>query len=180
MLTHWLNNMNEDKVLGMMNYLGMHNAADDKVKVVFVPCYLTGDDGILNLSYYDVVLANDLCVYPSYYEPWGYTPLEAVAFKVPCITTDLAGFGLWANSVKGSNCNIEDGVEVIHRTDYNYSEVADAIKDTVVKFASFDDVQVKRSRSNADKLSKKALWSKFITYYEDAYDFALRKAELRK
>ena len=180
MLTHWLNNMNEDKVLGMMNYLGMNNAADDKVKVVFVPCYLTGDDGILNLSYYDVVLANDLCVYPSYYEPWGYTPLEAVAFKVPCITTDLAGFGLWANSVKGSNCNIEDGVEVIHRTDYNYSEVADAIKDTVVKFASFDDVQVKRSRSNADKLSKKALWSKFITYYDDAYDFALRKAELRK
>ena len=180
MLTHWLNNMNEDKVLGMMNYLGMHNAADDKVKVVFVPCYLTGDDGILNLSYYDVVLANDLCVYPSYYEPWGYTPLEAVAFKVPCITTDLAGFGLWANSVKGSNCNIEDGVEVIHRTDYNYSEVADAIKDTVVKFASFDDVQVKRSRSNADKLSKKALWSKFITYYDDAYDFALRKADLRK
>ncbi len=99
---------------------------------------------------------------------------------MPCITTDLAGFGLWANSVKGSNCNIEDGVEVIHRTDYNYSEVADAIKDTVVKFASFDDVQVKRSRSNADKLSKKALWSKFITYYDDAYDFALRKAELRK
>ena len=180
MLTHWLNNMNEDKVFGMMNYLGMHNAADDKVKVVFVPCYLTGDDGIFNLSYYDVVLANDLCIYPSYYEPWGYTPLEAVAFKVPCITTDLAGFGLWANSVKGSNCNIEDGVEVIHRTDYNYSEVADAIKDTVVKFASFDDVQVKRSRSNAEKLSKKALWSKFIAYYEDAYDFALRKAELRK
>lgn len=180
MLTHWLNNMNEDKVLGMMNYLGMHNAADDKVKVVFVPCYLTGDDGIFNLSYYDVVLANDLCIYPSYYEPWGYTPLEAVAFKVPCITTDLAGFGLWANSVKGSNCNIEDGVEVIHRTDYNYSEVADSIKDTVVKFASFDDVQVKRSRSNAEKLSKKALWSKFIAYYEDAYDFALRKAELRK
>lgn len=180
MLTHWLNNMNEDKVLGMMNYLGMHNAADDKVKVVFVPCYLTGDDGIFNLSYYDVVLANDLCIYPSYYEPWGYTPLEAVAFKVPCITTDLAGFGLWANSVKGSNCNIEDGVEVIHRTDYNYSEVADAIKDTVVKFASFDDVQVKRSRSNAEKLSKKALWSKFIAYYKDAYDFALRKAELRK
>ena len=99
---------------------------------------------------------------------------------MPCITTDLAGFGLWANSVKGSNCSIEDGVEVIHRTDYNYSEVADAIKDTVVKFASFDDAQVKRSRLNAEKLSKKALWSKFIAYYEDAYDFALRKAELRK
>lgn len=180
MLTHWLNNMNEDKVLGMMRYLNMNNAADDKVKVVFIPCYLTGDDGILNLSYYDVVLGNDLSVYPSYYEPWGYTPLEAVAFKVPCITTDLAGFGLWANSVKGDNCHIEDGVEVIHRTDYNYSEVADSIKETIVRFSSFNAAQVKAARSNAEKLSRKALWDKFITYYLDAYDFALRKAEERK
>ena len=64
----------------------------------------------------------DLCIYPSYYEPWGYTPLEAIAFKVPCITTDLAGFGLWANTVFGHDGKIEDGVKVIHRTDYNYSE----------------------------------------------------------
>ena len=180
MLTHWLNNMGEDKVLGMMNYLDMHNAVDDKVKVIFIPCYLTGDDGILNLSYYDVVLGNDISVYPSYYEPWGYTPLEAVAFKVPCITTDLAGFGLWANGVKGDVCHIEDGVEVISRTDYNYSEVADGIKDTIVKFSSFDASKVKSARANAEKLSRKALWSKFITYYLDAYDFALRKAEERK
>lgn len=180
MLTHWLNNMNEDKVLGMMNYLGMHNDVADKVKVVFIPCYLTGNDGILNLSYYDVVLANDLCVYPSYYEPWGYTPLEAVAFKVPCITTDLAGFGLWANSIKGDSCKIEDGVEVVHRTDYNYSEVADAIKDTIVKYSAMDAAAVKKARANAEKLSKKALWDKFIAYYLDAYDFALRKAEERK
>lgn len=180
MLTHWLNNMNEDKVLGMMNYLGMHNSASDKVKLVFIPCYLTGNDGILNLSYYDVVLANDLCIYPSYYEPWGYTPLEAVAFKVPCITTDLAGFGLWANSIKGEYCTIEDGVEVVRRTDYNYSEVADAIKDIVVKYSDFDAVEVKKSRANAEKLSKKALWKNFISYYLDAYDFALRKAEERK
>lgn len=180
MLTHWLNNMNEDKVLGMMRYLNMNNAAEDKVKVVFIPCYLTGDDGILGLSYYDVILGNDLSVYPSYYEPWGYTPLEAVAFKVPCITTDLAGFGLWADSVKGDTCHIEDGVEVIHRTDYNYSEVADSIKETIVRFSSFNAAQIKAARSNAEKLSRKALWDKFITYYLDAYDFALRKAEERK
>ena len=136
-------------------------------------------DGILNLSYYDVVLGNDLCVYPSYYEPWGYTPLEAVAFKVPCITTDLAGFGLWANQVKGSYSEIEDGVKVIHRTDYNYQEVAAAIKDTVVKYASLTDKEVKSCRSHADNLSRKALWSKFIAYYHEAYDFALRHAEAR-
>ena len=175
-VTHWLHNMSHDNVLGMLKYYNMQNRKEDKVKLVFLPCYLTGDDGVLNLSYYDMVLGNDLCVYPSYYEPWGYTPLEAVAFKVPCITTDLAGFGLWANNEKGGNSELEDGVKVIHRTDYNYSEVADAIKDTVAAYSNFSDAQVKKARTNADKLSKKALWSHFIEYYKDAYDFALRKA----
>ncbi len=177
--THGLHELDSDRVLCMMNALGMHNEKTDRVKIIFIPCYLTGQDGILNLSYYDVVLGNDLCVYPSYYEPWGYTPLEAVAFKVPCITTDLAGFGLWANQVKGSYSEIEDGVKVIHRTDYNYQEVAAAIKDTVVKYASLTDKEVKSCRSHADNLSRKALWSKFIAYYHEAYDFALRHAEAR-
>ena len=135
-VTHWLHNMSHDNVLGMMKYYDMHNRKDEKVKVIFLPCYLDGNDGIVNLTYYDIVLGNDLCIYPSYYEPWGYTPLEAIAFKVPCITTDLAGFGLWANSVFGKNGEIEDGVKVIHRTDYNYSEVADIIKDTVADFSN--------------------------------------------
>lgn len=120
-ITHWLNEQQNDRALGMMNWLGMHNAKGEKVKLIFIPCYLTGDDGIVNLSYFDVILGNDLCVYPSYYEPWGYTPLEAVAFKVPCITTDLAGFGLWAHNEAGGHITLDKGVEVIHRTDYNYN-----------------------------------------------------------
>ncbi len=179
-ITHWLNDMSHDNVLGMLKYLNMQNRKEDRVKLIFIPCYLTGNDGILNLPYYDVILGNDLCVYPSYYEPWGYTPLEAVAFKVPCVTTDLAGFGLWANTEIGHEGEIEDGVKVIHRTDYNFSEVADAIKDTVSKYSAFTPAQVKKSRDNASKLSKKALWSHFVKYYEDAYDIALQKAEARK
>ena len=179
-ITHWLHNMSHDNVLSMMKYYDMHNRKDEQVKVIFLPCYLDGKDGIVNLTYYDVVLGNDLCVYPSYYEPWGYTPLEAVAFKVPCITTDLAGFGLWANKVLGHDGEIEDGVKVIHRTDYNYSEVADAIKDTVAEFSTMTQKQVDDCRKKAELLSKKALWSEFIKYYDEAYDIALRKAEERK
>ena len=178
-ITHWLHNMSHDNVLGMMKYYDMHNRRDERVKVIFLPCYLDGNDGIVNMTYYDVVLGNDLCIYPSYYEPWGYTPLEAVAFKVPCITTDLAGFGLWANSVFGKYGEIEDGVKVIHRTDYNYSEVADAIKDTVAAFSGFTKKQVEEARKKADELSKKALWSEFIRFYYEAYDIALRKADER-
>ena len=179
-VTHWLHNMSHDNVLGMLKYYDMHNRKDEKVKVIFLPCYLDGNDGIVNMPYYDVVLGNDLCIYPSYYEPWGYTPLEAVAFKVPCITTDLAGFGLWANSVFGHNGEIEDGVKVIHRTDYNYSEVADNIKDTVAEFSNMNKKQVDACRKHASELSKKALWSEFIKYYYEAYDIALTKAEARK
>ncbi|WP_337950860.1 glycogen/starch synthase [Prevotella sp.] len=179
MVTHWLHNMSHDNVFSMLKFLDMQNRKDDNVKLIFLPCYLDGNDGIINISYYDIVLGNDLCVYPSYYEPWGYTPLEAVAFKVPCITTDLAGFGLWANSEKGAYCEIEDGVKVVHRTDYNYSEVADAIKDTVAKFSNFNDKQIKAARTKAYNLSKKALWSEFIEYYYQAYDVALRKAAER-
>jgi len=179
-VTHWLHNMSHDNVLSMMKYYDMHNRKDEHVKVIFLPCYLDGKDGIVDMTYYDVVLGNDLCVYPSYYEPWGYTPLEAVAFKVPCITTDLAGFGLWANKVFGHDGEIEDGVKVIHRTDYNYSEVADAIKDTVARFSAMSAKQVDACRKQADALSKKALWSEFIQYYYEAYDIALRKAEARK
>ena len=179
-LTHWLHNMGHDNVLNMMKYYDMHNRHEDNVKVIFLPDYLDGNDGIMNLTYYDVVLGNDLCVYPSYYEPWGYTPLEAVAFKVPCITTDLAGFGLWANKVFGHNGELTDGVKVIHRTDYNYSEVADYIKDTVAQFSAMSKTEVDACRKAAEALSKKALWKEFIKYYKEAYDIALQKAEARK
>ena len=179
-ITHWLHEMSHDNVLGMMKYYDMHNRKDEMVKVIFLPCYLDGKDGMLNMTYYDIVLGNDLCIYPSYYEPWGYTPLEAVAFKVPCITTDLAGFGQWVNSELGHCGEISEGVKVIHRTDYNYSEVADAIKDTVAQFSNFTKKQVDEARRNAGAIAKKALWSEFIKYYYEAYDKALSKAIERK
>lgn len=180
MLTHWLHNMEYDNVLTKLKQQGIENHPTDLIKVMFVPCYLTGNDGIINLSYYDYVLGNDLCIYPSYYEPWGYTPLEAIAFKVPCITTDLAGFGLWANKVEGKYCTIETGVEVIHRTDNNHDEVAQHIAKIILNFANLPTVEVNRIRKKAAALSKKALWSKFIQFYKQAYTHALLLADERK
>lgn len=178
-ITHWLHNTNDDNVLKMMDNLGMYNRHDNKVKVIFIPCYLTGNDGIVNMPYYDIVLGNDLCAYPSYYEPWGYTPLEAIAFHVPCITTDLAGFGLWVNQVKGQYGQLQDGVKVIHRTDYNYHEVADQLCNTILEYTLMSQDNVKKSRNSAARLSQKALWNKFIAYYKEAYHIALSKAEKR-
>ena len=178
-ITHWLHNMSHDQVLDMLKYMGMSNAKDSKVKVIFIPCYMDGNDGIMDITYYDLVLGNDLTVYPSYYEPWGYTPLESVAFHVPAITTDLAGFGLWVNSLKGGYAELKDGVKVIHRSDYNYSEVADAIKDTISEFSALKDSEIKKIRKNAANIAEKALWKHFIKYYYEAYDIALRNAQKR-
>ncbi|MGP1469308.1 MAG: glycogen/starch synthase [Hoylesella shahii] len=182
MLTHWLHNMEHDNVLTMLRALDFANNKQDKVKIIFVPCYLNGNDGIFNMPYYDLILGNDICVYPSYYEPWGYTPLEAVAFSIPCVTTDLAGFGIWAQQVlkadKAEN-NLSNGVKVVHRTDYNYHEVADEIKDAVANYALLPKTAVTKAREKAKSLSKKALWKKFIAYYNEAYHIALTKTEER-
>ncbi|MDY3268212.1 MAG: glycogen/starch synthase [Phocaeicola sp.] len=178
-ITHWLHNMSHDQVLDMLKYLNMSNSPESKVKVIFVPCYLDGRDGIFNMTYYDLVLGNDLSVYPSYYEPWGYTPLESIAFKVPTITSDLAGFGLWVNSLVGRYGELRDGVKVIHRTDYNYSEVADAIKDTISDFSCLSEKDVEKIRKNASAIAEQALWKHFIKYYYEAYDIALRNASKR-
>ena len=98
---------------------------------------------------------------------------------MPCITTDLAGFGLWANKEFGHEGQLQDGVRVIHRTDYNYSEVADYIKDTVAQFSTMSKTEVDACRKAAETLSKKALWKEFIKYYYEAYDIALKKVVAR-
>ena len=178
LITHWLHDMTHDQVLDMLKYLDLNNRPEDKVKVIFVPCYLDGRDGIVNKTYYDMVPGLDLSVYPSYYEPWGYTPLESVAFRVPTITTDLAGFGLWVNSLRNQH-GIEDGVQVLHRSDYNYSEVADGVKDTISLFSTKSADEVKAIRKRAGQVAEQALWKHFIQYYYEAYDIALRHASKR-
>ena len=162
-----------------MKRYNMWSRPEDKVKVVFVPCYLDGNDGIFNMHYYDLLIGNDLCIYPSYYEPWGYTPLESVAFHVPCITTNLSGFGVWVNRLLGRDGELKDGVQVIRRGDYNYSEVADAIKDAIAEMAAFSKEETEAARDNAARISEHALWKNFIKDYYEAYDFALRKAKQR-
>ena len=176
-ITHELHNMDSDKALSMMRAIGLNNRPESRVKVIFVPCYLNGDDGIFNMPYYDLLPGDDLAVYPSYYEPWGYTPLESVAFHVPTITTDLAGFGLWVNSLKGEYSQLEDGVKVVHRTDSNWHEAADEIKNSILAFTKMDDKMVTQLRRRAADISKKALWDKFVKYYLEAYDIALKKVK---
>jgi len=174
--THDLHDYYNDRVMEALHWFHIHNNVNERVKVIFVPSYLDGKDGIFNKSYYDLLIGLDLTVFPSYYEPWGYTPLESVAFSVPTITTDLSGFGQW---VSATPCEIETGVGVIHRSDYNSYEVARKIALMIYNFSNADKKLVTLIRKEAYSVSKKALWEHFIEYYTRAYQLAIDKKNKR-
>lgn len=177
MITHDLYNLNEDRILCMIKQLGLFNEASDAVKVILIPSYLEGNDGVFNKPYYDLLTANDLCIYPSYYEPWGYTPLESCAFNTPCITTDLSGFGQWVDEELGHGGKLEDGVSVIHRDDDNYYESARQISVDVERLLLMPAKERTAIRRSAAKLAQKAQWKNFIKHYYQAYDMALGKCQ---
>jgi len=169
--THELVDYYSDKIMSAIHWFHFTNQQTQAVKIIFVPSYLNGSDGIFNKTYYDLLIGMDLTVFPSYYEPWGYTPLESVAFSVPTITTDLSGFGQW---VSHNLHEIEQGVGVIHRSDYNGYIVAEHIAEMIHKFASFNVEEIKAVREKASIIAEKALWKHFIHFYDKAYHIALK------
>jgi glycosyltransferase involved in cell wall biosynthesis len=158
----------------MIPYLDRAPVRKAKVSCVFVPYYLNGHDPLFGKTYYDLLIGLDVTVFPSYYEPWGYTPLESCAFHVPTITTSLAGYGEWAERQ-----NEQYGIIVIDRNDSNFDEVAEHVADDIIRFSHLTPEQTERARNEAAALARKADWKHFFKYYRKAYDIALKKAEKR-
>ena len=177
-VTHFIHNPQDDVVFNRIKSLGFYNGADSRVMVIDVPCYLNGNDGIFNMGYYDLLIGFDATVFPSYYEPWGYTPLESVAFGVPTVTTSLSGFGQWI--IRNFTNDFEEcGANVIGRNDGNYSEVVDQTAEALRFLTCADAPTLKEIHSAAMATASKAEWSYFIKYYIDAFEVALEHAEKR-
>ena len=158
----------------MIPYLDRAPSRKGKVSAVFVPYYLDGQDPLFGKTYYDLLIGMDVTVFPSYYEPWGYTPLESCAFHVPTITTSLAGFGAWAAQQKD-----QYGVVVVERNDSNFDEVAEHIAQDLLRFGRLDKEEKAHAREAAAALAKLADWKHFFKYYRKAYDIALKNAKKR-
>ena len=171
--THYLEYQNSDPIVNALNG-SILTTDDSKVKVIFVPTYLNKADGIFNKDYYELLVGMDITVFPSYYEPWGYTPLESVAFSVPTITTTLAGFGLWVDKQREHL-----GVEVIRRDDYNDKEVEEKIADSLLRFSALDEKHVSEMRVSAYEISETALWEHLFAAYEQAYSEAVESSVIR-
>ena len=172
-LTHNLHYAEHDQILNRIHNNGLNNGKDDQVKVVFVPSYLNGSDGLFNLAYYDVLIGLDLTLFPSYYEPWGYTPLESLAFSVPTVTTTLTGFGLWVNNEYKKEA---PGITVIPRDDYNDQEVVTGISNAIMNHCRLRNESDKKYREGAYAISRIALWENLFNHYIRAFDMALERA----
>ena len=172
-LTHELYNEGSDEICVRIEQL-KRQGAFNKLNVIYVPCYLDGNDGIVQISYYDLLPALDLTLFPSYYEPWGYTPLESVAFGVPTVTDNKAGFGQWVldNFTNGlNNC----GVEVVERNDADYAQACGKIAAAALEYEAEDATSRLQACNMAFLTSAKTDWKYFAAHYDEAFKIALSK-----
>ena len=171
-VSHYLMNPEYDQITGRFRELGLDNAAGANIKTYFIPSYLNGNDGIFNMKYYDLIIGLDLTLFPSYYEPWGYTPLESLAFRIPTLTTSLAGFGVWVDTHYSKK---HPGISVVERNDSNYNDVVAAVAERIREAALMTDDQKHEYMANAKDVSAIALWENQIKYYQEAYSKAIDK-----
>ncbi len=175
-ITHNLHNPDSDPIFNRIRQLGFGAGVQSGVSVIYVPCYLNGTDGVFQHTYYELLPGLDLTVFASYYEPWGYTPHESVAFGVPTVTTTLAGFGRWVLSAEPHPTFANCGVEVVSRTDHNYGETVEAIARKILDASALDAASAKKARAAAQATASRATWTDFIKYYYEAFDAAAQAA----
>lgn len=170
-VTHNLTDENNDAIVWNFVNTGLDNKEDDKVKVIFYPVYLTGVDGLIDLPYYEAIMGCHLGLFPSYYEPWGYTPLESAALGVPSLTTDLGGFGRFLMS-KG---RINKGVYILNRFKKNEDDAVQHFTDLLHTYTLFDEKGRVREKILAKESAALADWKELVNNYFEAHNIAIKK-----
>lgn len=170
--THNITNEWNDEMLNALRREGLLNRKEDNVKVIVYPAYLSESDGILNMKYYDVVLGCHMGIFPSYYEPWGYTPLECAALGVPALTTDLAGFGRYIDKASEAK---NGGIFVLKRFQKPEYEVINDFTNILYKFSRMKKSERVDQKVLAKELSLLADWSLLANNYIEAHNLSLKK-----
>ncbi len=171
-VSHYLSEPEHDQILKRINELHLLNKGSDRVKLLFVPSYLNGNDGVFDKQYYKLLTGLDMTLFPSYYEPWGYTPLESLAFGVPTVTTTLAGFGLW---IKEHSPLSGESAIVLERDDNNYTEVKEQLKESVLKMTLKSKKELISIAKQSVEISETALWDKQVDFFKQACSMAADK-----
>jgi glycogen synthase len=158
-----------DALLRCCQDQGLHNRKDDRVKVIIFPGYLDGSDGIINLPYYDATVGAHLGIFPSSYEPWGYTPLESAVTGVPAVTTDLAGFGRYVLAA-----NYAKGISVLRRQNRSREDIIADLAQQLHTYALLEHDERVQQGFAAKTAANLCDWKHFVGHYFTAHELALR------
>jgi glycogen(starch) synthase len=170
--THNISYEDQDAIVSNCRRVGLTNRAEDKVKIVFYPIYLSGVDGLTDMSYYDGMNACHLGLFPSYYEPWGYTPLECGSLGVPSLTSDLSGFGKFLEK----QTTATSGIYVLKRHGRSYEESLVDYTNILYNFSKLSKSERVQQKILAKELSLLADWKVLIENYYKAHTLAVQKA----
>jgi glycogen(starch) synthase len=166
-VTHKLVNEDQDDILQFLVRRNFLNRKEDKVKIVYHPDFINSTNPLFGMDYSQFVRGCHLGIFPSYYEPWGYTPLECMASGVPAVTSDLSGFGDYLLS------NMPDyekgGMFVVERGKRTFDWSARQLASFLYKFVIQDRRSRIMQRNNVENYSAAFDWDNLIKHYQDAY-----------
>ncbi|MCL4139289.1 UNVERIFIED_CONTAM: hypothetical protein GTU68_045805 [Idotea baltica] len=171
-VTHNLIDDAKDEILNFLRGANLLNYKEDKVKIVYHPDFVSAQSPLIGLEYPDFVRGCHLGVFPSNYEPWGYTPLECMVGGVPAITSDLSGFGDYL--LKADQDTEKIGMYVVNRKNRSFDEAANQLADQLFGFVQMDRADRISQRYKLEHASEHFDWSNLTSFYEDAYDLALK------
>ena len=174
-VTHNMCDDANDPVLNQIRHVQLFNAPSDRVKVIFHPEFLNSNNPILGLDYDEFVRGTHLGVFPSYYEPWGYTPAECTVMGVPSITTNLSGFGAYMEDLIEANQAKDYGIYIVDRRYKNPDESVEQLVDYMEEFSKKTIRQRINQRNRTERLSDLLDWKRMGLEYVKARQLALRR-----
>ncbi|MFY7787836.1 MAG: glycosyltransferase, partial [Thermoflexibacteraceae bacterium] len=175
-VTHNLVNDAKDEILTALRRTNLVNNPHDKVKVVYHPDFISPSNPLFGMEYGQFVRGCHLGIFPSYYEPWGYTPLECIASGVPTVTADLAGFGDYSQQVIPKH--EEHGIYVVNRRKATFDDAATQLAETLYNFVKLTRRDRISQRNKVEEISTQYDWSnKMRSYYDKAHLLALQRRE---
>ena len=177
-VTHNLHDPNNDEVLKFLRTHNLINSPNDKVKIVYHPDFVTSTNPLFGIDYGDFVRGCHLGVFPSYYEPWGYTPLESIASGVPTITSDLSGFGDYVK--QNLKTSFDQGVAVLNREGRTMEKSAEDLAKMMFAFVKKSRRSRITQRNKSEDLSETFDWHNLIKEYLAAYEIAINKKRTRR
>ena len=173
-ITHNLVDDADDDILNFLRRANLLNYQHDRVKMVYHPDFVSPTSPLFGMEYGQFVRGCHLGVFPSYYEPWGYTPLECVARGVPAITSDLSGFGDYV--MQNVPDNEDKGIYVVHRQDRTFDQSAEELTDMLWNFVLQNRRERIMQRNNVESSSEMFDWKNLRVYYDRAYTLALERS----